>query len=91
MNNRALVPYGQGQPVQPPDPLTVITFILFWPFMLIGRVLQSMSQQGAALPPAPFQFIKGPEASYDNEETWEWEDWRGRKRSITVKRKARVR
>lgn len=79
--------------------------ILFLPFILfegfIGGIAQSLniapppqfftqlsSGQGL-LPPPPQEFIKGMETSYSNEETWEWEDWRGRNRSITVHRHAR--
>lgn len=84
--------------MNPPDPLEVIHLILFWPFVLLSVVapnsleaqILGSQQQSLSLPPSPFQFIKGPEATYENEETIEWEDWKGRKRKITVHRKAKV-
>ena len=58
------------------------------------------SRQRLALP-SPKNFIKGAEevlpplpklgTSYENEETWEWQDYRGRERKITVHRNARER
>ena len=46
-------------------------------------------QQGLALPSLPF--LGGLESSYDNEEIWEWQDYKGRQRRITVTRHAKVR
>jgi len=39
------------------------------------------------LPSLPF--MSSPETSYENEEIWEWKDYRGRDRKITVTRHAR--
>jgi hypothetical protein len=46
------------------DPLQVIAYILFWPFILIGQILQGTQRsRPLALPPPPTEFIKSVEAS----------------------------
>lgn len=42
-----------------------------------------------SLPALPF--LGNLESSYENEEEWNWIDWKGRERKITVTRKAKVR
>ncbi len=78
--------YAEGmerRPVKlPANPVDVVAFILFWPFMLLRQL-------AGQLPQAPFQEDEG--ATYSNEEVWEWTDWRGRERKITVSRHAQRR
>ena len=60
-----------------------------WPWIeqqaVASKERQSLSLlRNLQLPPGPFSA-----STYDNEETWEFVDWRGRDRKITVKRHAR--
>ena len=61
-----------------------------WPW--VQQSEKSSEERQFFLPPLPK--LPGPlsmGSTYDNEETWEWEDYKGRQRKITVHRHAQER
>lgn len=60
----------------------------FW--VIIGLLGLGILALMYSRPPAPTLPLPAPIPSISNEETWRWVDYRGRKRSITVKRDVKL-
>lgn len=76
----------------PTNPAAGILLFLTWPFLLVREVIARPNPGGATnsiFPSLPKLTPPGMTSAYQNEEIWEWKDYKGRDRKIVVHRDAK--